>query len=160
MVGETEGIRLVKEPGEAGHSAEFFGLDGAGEQGRTAPAGRLDVLVNDAGTGLGESEPGVLLALAGVNEISCVIVGHDRRARASRPRGTGVPHEARRGMRLAEDPGLPVVMVIDTPGAAGAARVVRRARADPWPEDAPGSGHRWHQVVSIASMTAPSSVRT
>ncbi|WP_433379688.1 hypothetical protein [Streptosporangium sp. CA-115845] len=43
MVEETEGIRLVKEPGEAGHPAGFFGLDGTGEQGRTTPARRLDV---------------------------------------------------------------------------------------------------------------------
>lgn len=138
LVEENEGIRLVKKPGEAGRSAEFFGPDAGGEQGWAAPAGPLDILADNAGTGLGESEPGVPIALAGVNGISCVIVGHDRRAAQ----------------------GPPVVVVIDTPGAAGSARAVGRARADPRPENVPGSGHRWHQVVSIASMTAPSSVRT
>ncbi|MFI6455765.1 hypothetical protein ACIBF6_29890 [Streptosporangium amethystogenes] len=96
MVEETEGIRLVKEPGEAGHSAEFFGLDVTGERSRTAPTRRLDVLVDNVGTGLGESDPGMLFALAGVNGISCVMVRHGRRARTCRPMGTGAPHEARR----------------------------------------------------------------
>ncbi|MER6178711.1 hypothetical protein, partial [Streptosporangium sp. NPDC001681] len=37
MVEETEGIRLVKEPGEAGRSAGFFGLDVTGEQSPARP---------------------------------------------------------------------------------------------------------------------------
>ena len=48
----------------------------------------------------------------------CVLVGQDRlqQTRAT-PLGAAALREARRGMRLAEELGLPLVTVIDTPGA-------------------------------------------
>ncbi|MBC7724335.1 MAG: acetyl-CoA carboxyl transferase [Burkholderiaceae bacterium] len=71
------------------------------------------------GTGQGEKEPGLVLALAQFGGASCVVMGQDRRAqRAQAPLGPAALREARRGMRLAQELGLPLVTVIDTPGAA------------------------------------------
>jgi acetyl-CoA carboxylase carboxyl transferase subunit beta len=48
-----------------------------------------------------------------------VFLGQDRRGQtADRPMGPGALREARRGIRLAADLGLPLLTVIDTPGAA------------------------------------------
>jgi acyl-CoA carboxylase subunit beta len=80
-----------------------------------------------SGTGQGERDPGLLLALARFGGAPCVVLGQDRRAQAgeSSPEhiaagalGPGALREARRGMRLAEELGLPLLSVIDTPGAA------------------------------------------
>lgn len=71
------------------------------------------------GTGQGEAEPGLLLALARFGDASCVLLGQDRRGQTpSRPLGPGALRVARRGMRLAAELGLPLLTVIDTPGAA------------------------------------------
>jgi acetyl-CoA carboxylase beta subunit/acetyl-CoA carboxylase alpha subunit len=71
------------------------------------------------GTGEGESDPGLLIALARFGDSSCVFLGQDRRGQTERnPLGPGALREARRGMRLAVELGLPLVTVIDTPGAA------------------------------------------
>lgn len=71
------------------------------------------------GTGQGESDPGLLIALVRFGEVSCIFLGQDRRGQtASNPLGPGALREARRGMRLAVELGLPLVTVIDTPGAA------------------------------------------
>jgi acetyl-CoA carboxylase alpha subunit/acetyl-CoA carboxylase beta subunit len=71
------------------------------------------------GTGAGESHPGLLLAFAGFGGASCVLLGQDRGGQESdRPLGPDALRQARRGMRLADELGLPLVTVIDTPGAA------------------------------------------
>ncbi|WP_309136269.1 carboxyl transferase domain-containing protein [Nocardioides campestrisoli] len=71
------------------------------------------------GTGQGESDPGLLFALARFGEAPCVFLGQDRRGQTTdRPMGPGALREARRGMRLAGELGLPLVTVIDTQGAA------------------------------------------
>lgn len=92
------------------------------------------------GTGEGERDPGLLLALARFGGAPCVILGQDRRGQYQHrmrtstssgdaagagtadpvggPMGPGALREARRGMRLAAELGLPLVSVIDTPGAA------------------------------------------
>jgi acetyl-CoA carboxylase carboxyl transferase subunit beta len=72
-----------------------------------------------SGTGQGENEPGLLLALARLGGEACVIVGQDREAQRSRGAlGPGALRAARRGMRLARELDLPLVTIIDTPGAA------------------------------------------
>jgi acetyl-CoA carboxylase carboxyl transferase beta subunit len=71
------------------------------------------------GTGEGERDPGLLLALARFSGAPCVLLGQDRRGQTSeKPLGPGALREARRGMRLARELQLPLVTVIDTPGAA------------------------------------------
>ena len=71
------------------------------------------------GTGEGEHDPGVILALARFGGMSCVIMGQDRVSqRTGKPLGPAALREARRGMRLAVELKLPLVTVIDTPGAA------------------------------------------
>lgn len=69
------------------------------------------------GTGQGEREPGMLLALARFGSAPCVVLAQDRRY-ADRPMGPAGLREARRAMRLAADIGLPLLTVVDTAGAA------------------------------------------
>jgi acyl-CoA carboxylase subunit beta len=71
------------------------------------------------GTGQGEADPGLLIALVRFGKAPCVFLGQDRRGQTSaHPMGPGALREARRGMRLAVELGLPLMTVIDTPGAA------------------------------------------
>ena len=71
-----------------------------------------------SGTGDGERDAGLFLALTSFDGHPCVLVGQDRRNQSPRhSMGPAALREARRGMRLAEDLGLPLVTVIDTPGA-------------------------------------------
>jgi acetyl-CoA carboxylase carboxyl transferase subunit beta len=77
-----------------------------------------DVLMLN-GTGQGENDPGLLLALARFDDVACVLLGQDRHSQTPwTPLGPGALRQARRGMRLAADLDLPLVSVIDTPGAA------------------------------------------
>ncbi|MDH6238346.1 carboxyl transferase domain-containing protein [Cryobacterium sp. CG_9.6] len=71
------------------------------------------------GTGEGENDPALMLALARFGEQGCIVLGH-RRPRPSQDTKMGPAslREARRGMRLAEELGLPLLTVIDTAGAA------------------------------------------
>ena len=71
------------------------------------------------GTGAGENDPGLLLALARLGGTGCVLLGQDRRGQtADAPLGPAALRAARRGMALAAQLDLPLVTVIDTPGAA------------------------------------------
>ncbi|EID56006.1 carboxyl transferase domain-containing protein [Saccharomonospora xinjiangensis] len=65
---------------------------------------------------LGGSGAGVLVALTRLAGTRCVVVGH-RRHPAPGPIGPTALRAARRGVILAEQFGLPLVTVIDTPGA-------------------------------------------
>ncbi|WP_246178055.1 acetyl-CoA carboxylase carboxyltransferase subunit alpha/beta [Actinomadura decatromicini] len=72
-----------------------------------------------SGTGEGEADRGIVLALARFGAAPCVLVGQDRAGqRAGNPLGPAGLRVARRGMRLAAGLGLPLVTVVDTPGAA------------------------------------------
>lgn len=72
-----------------------------------------------SGTGQGERDPGTTLCLARFGRVPCVVVGQDRRAqRAAGPLGPGALRAARRAMHLANELRLPLLSVIDTPGAA------------------------------------------
>ncbi|MGA8845606.1 MAG: carboxyl transferase domain-containing protein, partial [Nocardioides sp.] len=71
------------------------------------------------GTGQGEQDPGLLIALVRFGRAPCVFLGQDRRGQtADHPMGPQALREARRGFRLASELGLPLVTVIDTQGAA------------------------------------------
>jgi len=75
-----------------------------------------DVTVLHA-TGSGERDEAMVVALARLHGVPCVVVGQDRvrqRQRGLRPAGL---RAARRGMRLAAELHLPLVTLIDTPGA-------------------------------------------
>lgn len=76
-----------------------------------------DDVIPLSGTGHGEHDSGVLLALASFDGIACVVVGQDRRNQVERSVGPAALRAARRGMRLAAELGMPLVSVIDTPGA-------------------------------------------
>jgi len=98
------------------------------------------------GTGTGEVDPGILLALARFDGAPCVLLGQDRVGQTSdQPLGPAALREARRGMRLAAELHLPLVTVIDTPGAAlskeaeegGLAGEIARCLADLVTIDAP-----------------------
>lgn len=98
------------------------------------------------GTGSGEVDPGILLALARFEGAPCVLLGQDRVTQTSEsPMGPAALREARRGMRLAAELRLPLVTVIDTPGAAlskeaeegGLAGEIARCLADLITLDAP-----------------------
>lgn len=87
-----------------------------------------------SGTGAGERDPGLLLALARIAGTPCVVLGHDRRdcppdaadrepagptaAPRATPLGPAGLREARRGMRIAAELDLPLLTVVDTAGAA------------------------------------------
>lgn len=67
------------------------------------------------GDGEGRTESGIRLALVTLETVSCVVVGQT--GSAEDPLGPAALHVVRRGIRLARDLGLPLVTVIDTPGA-------------------------------------------
>ena len=71
------------------------------------------------GTGQGEQDPGLLIALARFGGAPCVLLGQDRRGQTpEQPLGPAAMREARRGMGLAAELRLPLVTVIDTAGVA------------------------------------------
>lgn len=86
---------------------------------RPERAGVRDVLRYGASAAstvrLTEPDASVLVALTRLDGQPCVLVGQDRSQH--KPMGPTALRQARRGMRLAEDLGLPLVTVIDTPGA-------------------------------------------
>lgn len=82
------------------------------------------------GTDEGERDSTLLVALTRLDGQPCVVVGQDRsRQTPSHPMGPGALREARRGMRLAQELGLPLVAVIDTPGAELSPQAEERAIA-------------------------------
>lgn len=98
------------------------------------------------GTGQGESEDALKLVLARFSGVPCVVLGQDRAAQTGQDLlGPAALRVARRGMRLAAELGLPLVSVMDTPGAAlseeaeegGLAGEIARCLADLVALDAP-----------------------
>jgi acetyl-CoA carboxylase alpha subunit/acetyl-CoA carboxylase beta subunit len=71
-----------------------------------------------SGTGAGEHDDALVLALVRFGRAPCVVLGQDRRGHASDVvLGPAGLREAMRGMRIAAELGLPLVTVVDTPGA-------------------------------------------
>lgn len=98
------------------------------------------------GTGYGESDKGVMLALASFGGRACVLVGQDRRYQVSESMGPAALREARRGMSMATQLGLPLVTVIDTPGADLSPRAEEGALA----------GEIARCIADMTSLTVPS----
>ncbi|TKV57739.1 acetyl-CoA carboxyl transferase [Nakamurella flava] len=72
-----------------------------------------------SGTGEGEQDPSIRIALARFGGIPCVVLGQDRRNQSeSQQLGPAGLRAARRGMRLAHELNLPLISIIDTPGAS------------------------------------------
>ncbi|MFD3507436.1 carboxyl transferase domain-containing protein [Nocardia sp. NPDC058666] len=72
-----------------------------------------------SGTGRGDADRTVLLALARFAGQPCVVFGHDRSGQdGEHTMGPAALREARRAMVLAKELRLPLVLVIDTVGAA------------------------------------------
>ena len=70
------------------------------------------------GTDEGERDATVLVVLTRIDGEPCVLVGQDRTRQASAtPLGPAALREARRAMGIADELRLPLVTVIDTPGA-------------------------------------------
>lgn len=99
------------------------------------------------GTQTGETDDALLLALASFGGVPCVVVGQDRRTQARRrPLGPAALRGSRRGMRMAQELGLPLVCVIDTPGADLSARAEEGALA----------GEIARCVAELVELTVPS----
>ncbi|UGT59831.1 acetyl-CoA carboxylase carboxyltransferase subunit alpha/beta [Nocardia asteroides] len=71
-----------------------------------------------SGTGQGEHDRTVVHALARFRGRPCIVFGHDRAGHGTDAMGPAALREARRSMALARELKLPLVLVIDTAGAA------------------------------------------
>lgn len=117
-------------------------------------AGVRDLLVCGAsdtvrlrGTDEGEHDGTVLIALTRLDGQPCVLVGQDRTRQTSEtPMGPAALREARRAMRLAEELGLPLVTVIDTPGAELSVHAEEHAMA----------GEIARCIATLSTLTVPS----
>jgi acetyl-CoA carboxylase beta subunit len=77
-----------------------------------------EVVLPLSGTEKGERDSTVLVVMARLDGEPCLVVGQDRsRQGPATPMGPGALRTARRAMRLANEMRLPLVTVIDTPGA-------------------------------------------
>ena len=80
-------------------------------------AEHLEEGVELRGDGLGADDPTVLLALGRLFGRRVVVIGHDRSAGPDRAAVTAAGmRKAARGMRLAQQFGLPLISIADTPG--------------------------------------------
>ncbi|MCW2867035.1 MAG: acetyl-CoA carboxyl transferase [Marmoricola sp.] len=96
-----------------------------------------------AGTGEGAS---VLVALTRLDGRPCVLVGQDRlRQTATTPLGPAALRQAQRGMRLAEELRLPLVTVVDTPGA----------ELSPAAEEGAVAGEIARCIAALVTLTVP-----
>lgn len=70
------------------------------------------------GTEEGERDTAMIVAITRIDGRPCVVIGQDRKTQTpTHPMGPAALREARRGMKLANDLRLPLVSIIDTPGA-------------------------------------------
>ena len=99
-----------------------------------------------SGTDEGERDATMVVALTRLDGQPCVVVGQDRsRQTAEHPMGPAALREARRAMRLAEELRLPLVTVIDTPGAELSPAAEERAIA----------GEIARCLAALVTMTVP-----
>jgi acetyl-CoA carboxylase carboxyl transferase subunit beta len=99
-----------------------------------------------SGTGAGERTDAISVALASFDGEPSVVIGQDRRGQAEERVGPAALRCARRGMRLAQQLGLPVIAVVDTPGA----------ELSPQAEAGALAGEIARCVAEFLSLTVPS----
>lgn len=100
-----------------------------------------------SGTQSGEAGHALIVALTSFSGNSCVLVGQDRLAQhRGRPLGPAALRTARRGMRIAQELRLPLVCVIDTPGAELSAAA----------EEGALSGEIARCIAEMTQLTVPS----
>jgi acetyl-CoA carboxylase carboxyl transferase subunit beta len=141
------------EPRPATPVGDHAAWDSVERTRRTDRAGVRDLLAHGAtgtiqlrGTDEGERDSSVLVALTRLDDQPCVVIGQDRsRQTPGHAMGPGALREARRGMRLAQELGLPLVSVIDTPGAELSPEAEERAIA----------GEIARCIATLTTMTVP-----
>ena len=141
------------EPRAATPVGDHAAWDSVERTRRTDRAGVRDLLAHGAsgtiqlrGTDEGERDSSVLVALTRLDDQPCVVIGQDRsRQTPGHAMGPGALREARRGMRLAQELGLPLVSVIDTPGAELSPEAEERAIA----------GEIARCIATLTTMTVP-----
>ena len=109
-----------------------------------------DATVRLQGTDEGERDTAMIVAFARLDGVPCVVVGQDRTTQTKAgltrgPMGPAALREARRGMRLANELGLPLVSFIDTPGAD----------LSPEAEQGAVAGEIARCISTMATMTVP-----
>lgn len=115
-VAAWKSIRLTRDPSRAG-VRELLEHGASGT-------------VRLRGTEEGERDSSMLVALTRLDGQPCVLVGQDRSRQApGHSMGPGALREARRAMALADQLGLPLVTVVDTPSAELSQRAEERAMA-------------------------------
>jgi acetyl-CoA carboxylase carboxyl transferase subunit beta len=98
------------------------------------------------GTDQGERGSAVIVALTRLDGQPCVLVGQDHtRQTRDTPMGPAAMREARRGMQLAQELSLPLVTVIDTPGA----------ELSPAAEEGAIAGEIARCIATMTTMTVP-----
>lgn len=106
-----------------------------------------DATVRLQGTDEGENDTAMMMAVARIDGMPCVLVGQDRtRQSPTTPMGPAALREARRGMHLANQLRLPLVSVIDTPGA----------ELSPQAEQGAVAGEIARCIAEMSSLTVPS----
>lgn len=99
------------------------------------------------GTNQGERDDSLLLALTRLDGMPCVLIGQDRsRQSVEAPLGAAALRSARRAMCLAEELQLPLVAIIDTPGAEMSQRAEERGL----------SGEIARCIATLSTLTVPS----
>ncbi len=99
------------------------------------------------GTEEGERDASVVVALTRLDGQPCVLVGQDRHRQSdATPLGPAALRQARRGMRLAQELGLPLVTVVDTPGA----------ELSPAAEEGAVAGEIARCIATLVGLTVPS----
>jgi acetyl-CoA carboxylase beta subunit len=136
---EVSSTRPVWESVELTRSAERLGVRDVLRYGA-----RGTIALN--GTEEGEQDAAVLVTLTRLDGQPCVLVGQDRvKQTRAKPLGAAALRQARRGMRLAEELGLPLVTIIDTPGA----------ELSPEAEESAIAGEIARCIAALTTMTVP-----
>lgn len=113
-------IRRTEEPTESSSVWESIGKTRRANRPGVSDVLRLAATdtIRLNGTGKGERDSAMVIALTRLDGQPCVVIGQDRRMQSSQtPMGPAALREARRGMHLANELRLPLVSIVDTPGA-------------------------------------------